>query len=105
MSTDPVGLCRTGDTNPPSAALMGMDATIAMRNGRARFEINIGWAPPDEDEWAEWLSEGVWTCADELSLLVPRAGARMVSLRGGWYVAPWTPSVDVTVPTIGGAPS
>ena len=29
------------------------------------FEVNSGWAPPDEDELAEWLADGVCRCPDD----------------------------------------
>lgn len=29
------------------------------------FEVNSGWAPPDKDELAEWLADGVCRCPDE----------------------------------------
>lgn len=32
-----------------------MNAEDAIRNALAWFEVNSGWAPPDEDTLAEWL--------------------------------------------------
>jgi hypothetical protein len=29
------------------------------------FEVNSGWAPPDVDELAEWVADGVSRCPDE----------------------------------------
>jgi len=29
------------------------------------FEVNSGWAPPDRDELAEWVADGVCRCPDE----------------------------------------
>lgn len=29
------------------------------------FEVNSGWAPPDEETLAEWLADGVCRCPDE----------------------------------------
>jgi hypothetical protein len=29
------------------------------------FERNSGWAPPDEDTLAEWMTDGVCRCPDE----------------------------------------
>ena len=31
---------------------------------RAWFEVNSGWAPPEEDELAEWLADGVCRTPD-----------------------------------------
>lgn len=31
----------------------------------AWFEVNSGWAPPDGDELAEWLDDGVCRCPDD----------------------------------------
>lgn len=31
----------------------------------AWFEVNSGWAPPDEDELAEWLADGVCRAPDD----------------------------------------
>jgi RimJ/RimL family protein N-acetyltransferase len=35
------------------------------------FEVNSGWAPPDQDELAEWLADGVCRCPDDC-LVAPR---------------------------------
>ncbi len=40
------------------------------RKAHEWFELNSGWAPPDEDELAEWLADGVCRCPDEC-LVVP----------------------------------
>ena len=37
----------------------------AVANAHAWFEVNSGWAPPDEDTLAEWLGDGVCRCPDE----------------------------------------
>ena len=42
-----------------------MDAAQAVRNAHEWFEVNSGWAPPDEDELAEWVADGVCRCPDE----------------------------------------
>jgi hypothetical protein len=31
----------------------------------AWFEVNSGWAPPDDDELAEWVADGVCRCPDD----------------------------------------
>ena len=41
------------------------DAAQAVRNAHAWFELNSGWAPPEEDELAEWIAAGVCRCPDE----------------------------------------
>jgi hypothetical protein len=42
-----------------------MDAAAAVRNAHAWFEVNSGWAPPDEDDLAEWAAEGLGRAPDE----------------------------------------
>ena len=37
----------------------------AVRNAHEWFEVNSGWAPPDDDELAEWLADGVCRCPDD----------------------------------------
>lgn len=44
---------------------MTKSAAHAVRNAHAWFEVNSGWAPPDEDELDEWLADGVCRCPDE----------------------------------------
>ena len=41
------------------------NAAEAIQNAQEWFEVNSGWAPPDDDELAEWLSDGVCRCPDE----------------------------------------
>jgi hypothetical protein len=41
-----------------------VDAVQAIANAHGWFEVNSGWAPPDEDELAEWLADGVCRCPD-----------------------------------------
>ena len=36
----------------------------AIRNAHEWFEHNSGWAPPDEDELAEWVADGVCRAPD-----------------------------------------
>jgi hypothetical protein len=40
-------------------------ATVAIANAHHWFELNSGWAPPDEDTLAEWIDDGVCRCPDE----------------------------------------
>jgi hypothetical protein len=40
-------------------------AVEAVRNAHAWFEVNSGWAPPDEDVIAEWVADGVCRCPDD----------------------------------------
>jgi hypothetical protein len=37
----------------------------ALRVTHAWFEVNSGWAPPDEHTLAEWMAEGVCRCPDD----------------------------------------
>jgi hypothetical protein len=34
----------------------------------AWFEVNSGWAPPDPDELAEWLADGVCRAPDDCAV-------------------------------------
>lgn len=49
-----------------------VDAPEAIRNAHRWFEVNSGWAPPDTDELAEWLADGVCRCPDDC-LVEPEA--------------------------------
>ena len=40
-------------------------AAEALQRTRDWFEVNSGWAPPEEDELAEWLADGVCRCPDD----------------------------------------
>ena len=44
---------------------MTRTAADAVRNAHAWFEVNSGWAPPDDDTLAEWLADGVCRCPDD----------------------------------------
>lgn len=44
---------------------MARDAAEAIRNTHEWFEVNSGWAPPDDDSIAEWIADGVCRCPDE----------------------------------------
>ena len=49
---------------------MNLTRAEAVRNAHAWFEVNSGWAPPDEDTLDEWLADGVCRCPDDC-LVVP----------------------------------
>ena len=49
-----------------------VDAEKAVRNAHSWFEVNSGWAPPDDDTLAEWIADGVCRCPDEC-LVAPEA--------------------------------
>jgi hypothetical protein len=34
------------------------------------FEVNSGWAPPEDDELAEWVADGVCRCPDDCLVAV-----------------------------------
>lgn len=44
---------------------MTVDGAQALRSTHRWFEVNSGWAPPDSDELAEWLADGVCRCPDD----------------------------------------
>ena len=48
-----------------------MDATTAVRNAHAWFEVNSGWAPPDDDTLRDWLADDVCRAPDDC-LVTPR---------------------------------
>jgi len=48
------------------------------------FEVNSGWAPPEEDELAEWLADGVCKCPDDC--LVAPEGWCEHGLASWWLV-------------------
>ncbi len=50
--------------SPFAVRLTGLDVAQAVKNAHEWFEVNSGWAPPDEDELAEWLDDGVCRCPD-----------------------------------------
>ena len=59
-------------------------AAWAVRNAHDWFEVNSGWAPPDEDELAEWLADGVCRCPDDC--LVTPEGWCAHGLASWWLV-------------------
>jgi len=42
----------------------GRDRGVGDRQAPRLVEVNCGWTPPDEDELAEWLADGVGRCPD-----------------------------------------
>jgi hypothetical protein len=50
----------------------GLTAAEAVRNAHAWFEVNSGWAEPDDDTLADWLADGVCRAPDHC--LVAPAG-------------------------------
>jgi hypothetical protein len=57
-------VCEAGD--------VPQDSVEAVENAHAWFEVNSGWAPPEVDELAEWLADGVCRCPDHC-LVAPDA--------------------------------
>jgi hypothetical protein len=44
---------------------MGLTADQTVRNAYAWFEVNSGWAPPDDDTLADWQAEGICRSPDD----------------------------------------
>jgi hypothetical protein len=44
---------------------MGLTAEQSVGNAHAWFEVNSGWAPPDEDTLADWLADGICRAPDD----------------------------------------
>lgn len=53
------------NVQPRHPGVVTTSAAEAVKNAQAWFEVNSGWAPPDEDELAEWVADGVCRCPDE----------------------------------------
>lgn len=51
---------------------MTLSAAEAVQSAYCWFEVNSGWAPPEEDELAEWIADGVCRCPDDC-LVEPEA--------------------------------
>ena len=51
---------------------MTWSASAAVDAAYAWFEVNSGWAPPDDETLAEWMADGVCRCPDEC-LVAPDA--------------------------------
>src|SRR5688572_15947259 len=56
----------------PVPHLPARSVAQAVGNAREWFEVNSGWAPPDDDTLAEWVHDGVCRCPDEC-LVTPDA--------------------------------
>lgn len=75
---------------PPTRAIAGHDrrvqlsAAAAIANAHAWFELNSGWAPPDEDTLAEWVNDGVCRCPDDC--LVAPDGWCVHGLASWWLI-------------------
>ncbi|MEA2932253.1 MAG: hypothetical protein QOI56_1038, partial [Actinomycetota bacterium] len=65
-----------GEHPPPPPANVRHDPGVttaageAVRKAHDWFEVNSGWAPPDDETLAEWVADGVCRCPDEC-LVVP----------------------------------
>lgn len=59
-------------------------AAWAIRSTHEWFEVNSGWAPPDDDELAEWLADGVCRSPDDC--LVSPEGWCPHGLASWWLV-------------------
>jgi hypothetical protein len=44
---------------------MTSSANEAIRNAHEWFEVNSGWAPPDDDTLEEWAADGLSRCPDD----------------------------------------
>ena len=62
--TDPRRRRRCHRAVPAFAARL-MNAAEAIRNAFAWFEVNSGWAQPDDENLAEWVADGVCRCPDD----------------------------------------
>jgi hypothetical protein len=49
----------------PARSAQPLTSAEAVRNAHAWFEVNSGWAPPDDDVIAEWVADGVCRCPDD----------------------------------------
>ena len=63
---------------------MSLSAEEGIRNAHVWFESNSGWAPPDVDEMAEWVADGVCRCPDHC--LVAPEGCCVHGLASWWLV-------------------
>ena len=62
-----------------------MNAARALRKTYAWFEVNSGWAQPDDENLAEWVAEGVSRCPDEC--IVAPDGWCEHGLASWWLIA------------------
>jgi len=63
---------------------MADNLATALRRTHAWFESNGGWAPPDDETLAEWMSDGLCRCPDEC--LIPPAECCEHGLVSWWLV-------------------
>ena len=61
------------------------NADDALRNTFAWFEVNSGWALPDDDTLVEWVADGVCRCPDDC-IVAPDAWCAH-GLASWWLVA------------------
>ncbi len=69
----------------------GHDRGAGDRQAPRLVEVNRGWGPPDEDELAEWLADGVCRCPDGC-LVRPDGGVGTGWRRGRSSSGRWTTS-------------
>jgi hypothetical protein len=60
-------MTRLAESGAAPGMIGGMPASAAeaVRNAHQWFEVNSGWAPPDDLTLAEWLADGVCRCPDD----------------------------------------
>jgi hypothetical protein len=61
-----------------------LTAAGAVRNAHAWFEVNSGWAQPDDETLAEWTADGVCRAPD--NCLVLPAGWCRHGLASWWLI-------------------
>ncbi len=69
---------------PRGTLTLDMDAAKAIRNAHEWFEVNSGWAPPEDGELAEWLADAVCRCPDDC--LVEPEGWCSHGLASWWLI-------------------
>jgi hypothetical protein len=65
-------------------AMSPTTAAEAVRNAHEWFEVNSGWAPPDDGTMAEWLADGVCRAPDEC-MVTPETWCRH-GLASWWLI-------------------
>ena len=63
---------------------MKLTRAEAIRNAHAWFEVNSGWAPPDDDTLGEWIADDVCRCPD--GCLVAPEGVCEHGLASWWLI-------------------
>jgi hypothetical protein len=61
-----------------------VNADDAVANAHRWFEAHSGWAPPDEDDLAEWVADGLSKCPDDC--VVEPAGWCRHGLASWWLI-------------------